>query len=96
MGGRGSSSGISRQEAIALHKALPSARAAETKAYRAFQSASGAVAMTPDGRNDLLAKRTKQREAAWDKYVKAAEKRESIEQKLDKYAKKKRKSIVSF
>lgn len=96
MGGRGGSSGISRQEAIALQKSLPSARAAETKAYRAYLAASGAVRMTPAGRSDLLAQRKEARSDAYDKYAKAKEKRESIEQKLDKYAKKQRKSIVLF
>ena len=96
MGGRGSSSGISRSEAMTLSKSLSSARAAETKAYRAFQAASGAVIMTPEGRNDLLASRRKARDAAHDKYLSAKEKRESIEAKLDKYTKKKKRGIVPF
>lgn len=96
MGGRGSSSGISRSEAMALSKSLPSAKSAETRAYNAYQKASGAVRVTPEGRSDLLASRRKTRDAAYKKYLDAKEKRESIEAKLDKYTKKKKRSIVPF
>ena len=96
MGGRGSSSGISRSEAMALSKSLPSARSAETRAYKAYQKASGAVTVTPRGRNDLIASRKKTRDAAYKKYLDAKEKRESIEAKLDKYTKKNKRGNVPF
>lgn len=96
MGGRGSSIGISRSEAMALSKSLPSARYAETRAYNAYQKASGAVRVTPEGRNDLLASKRKTRDAAYKKYLDAKEKREGIEAKLDKYTKKKKRGIVPF
>ena len=96
MGGRGSSSGISISEAMTLSKSLPSARYAETRAYNAYQKASGAVIVTPEGRNNLLASRRKTRDAAYKKYLDAKEKRESIEAKLDKYTKKKKRGIVPF
>lgn len=92
MGGRGGSSGISPAEVKSLGKSLTTAKSAESRAYKAYQSARGAERMTPAGRSDLAKTRREASNKAWEKYQDAKAKRESIENKLEKYRKKQRRS----
>lgn len=91
MGGRGSSSRFTKplsiQEVKQLTKNLTSAKTAETRAYKQYQLAMGAVHVTPDDKPDLLQARREAANKAHSKYVAAQEKRISIEKAIEKHRK---------
>lgn len=64
-------------------QALTKAKTAETKAYKAYQSAEGGVRMSPNAK--IRNKRRKAATKAYHKYAKARDNRQSLEQRLERY-----------